>query len=144
MSELGNPARDLDVEMPATTIERLRAVPDPVFVPSEEPPVEGLPSTYALLSHPSAPSAAIRQALAEEQRRAEIRERAEIGDRIRRAREKAGWSQAELAELVGTNTAIVAKLERGEAVRNRGERLERLAGALGLPSTHAPVSPGGG
>ena len=49
---------------------------------------------------------------------------------IRRAREARGWTQAMLAERVGTSQAYVARLEAGH-IQPRVDTLERLAAALG-------------
>ncbi len=66
--------REIDVERLATS-KVLRETPDAPqeFEPAEEPPVNDLPSRYALLSHPSAPSSAIRRALAERRQTREVR-----------------------------------------------------------------------
>ena len=54
----------------------------------------------------------------------------EFGRRVRRARNRCGWSQIELAEKAGLNRAYVGGIERGE--RNVGlVNVNRLALALG-------------
>ena len=44
---------------------------------------------------------------------AEARLAAEVGERVRAAREQAGLSQRELAERMGTSQAAIARLEAG-------------------------------
>ena len=45
-------------------------------------------------------------------------ERPMLNERLRRARMLKGWSQAELAEQVGTSFEMVSRWERGLTVRN--------------------------
>jgi ribosome-binding protein aMBF1 (putative translation factor) len=56
---------------------------------------------------------------------------AEVGARIRSAREAAGLSQRELARRMGTSQAAVVRLEAG-GVGATLTTLQRLATALGL------------
>src|SRR5438128_12473168 len=51
-------------------------------------------------------------------------------DRLRRARSLKGWSQAELAEQVGTSFEMVSRWERGITVPSPYYR-ERMCAALG-------------
>ncbi len=56
----------------------------------------------------------------------------EFGRRVRRARNRRGWSQIELAEKAGLSRAYVGGVERGE--RNVGlVNVNRLAVALDEP-----------
>lgn len=59
---------------------------------------------------------------------------ADIGERVRDAREAAGLSQRELAELMETSQAAVARLEAG-GVGATVTTLHRVAAALGLELT---------
>lgn len=56
---------------------------------------------------------------------------AEVGDRVRQAREAAGISQRELARRMGTSQAAVDRLEAG-GVGATLTTLQRVATALGL------------
>jgi ribosome-binding protein aMBF1 (putative translation factor) len=56
---------------------------------------------------------------------------AEVGDRVRQAREAAGISQRELARRMGTSQAAVDRLEAG-GVGATLTTLQRVASALGL------------
>jgi ribosome-binding protein aMBF1 (putative translation factor) len=56
---------------------------------------------------------------------------AEVGERIRAAREAAGLSQRELARRMGTSQAAIGRLESG-AVGATHTTLKRAATALGL------------
>jgi len=56
---------------------------------------------------------------------------AEVGERVRRAREAAGLSQRELAARMGTSQAAVARLEAG-GVGATLTTLHRVAAALGM------------
>jgi len=51
-------------------------------------------------------------------------------ERLRRARSLKGWSQAELAEQVGTSFEMVSRWERGITVPSPYYR-ERMCSALG-------------
>ena len=65
---------------------------------------------------------------------AEAKLAAEVGDRVREAREAAGLSQRELASRMGTSQAAVARLEAG-GVGATLTTLQRVAGALDLELT---------
>lgn len=54
-----------------------------------------------------------------------------IGDRIRFYRVKNGWSQATLAENVGSNANYIGQLERGEKSPTIAT-LEKITTALGI------------
>ena len=56
---------------------------------------------------------------------------AEVGERVREARETAGLSQRELARRMGTSQAAVVRLEGG-GVGATLTTLQRVATALGL------------
>ncbi len=56
---------------------------------------------------------------------------AEVGDRVRQAREAAGISQRELARRMGTSQSAVDRLEAG-GVGATLTTLQRVASALGL------------
>ena len=56
---------------------------------------------------------------------------AEVGDRVRTAREAAGISQRELARRMGTSQSAVDRLEAG-GVGATLTTLQRVASALGL------------
>ena len=56
---------------------------------------------------------------------------AEVGERVRQAREAAGISQRELARRMGTSQAAVDRLEAG-GVGATSTTLQRVATALGL------------
>ena len=62
---------------------------------------------------------------------AEAKLAAEVGERIRAAREAAGFSQRDLATRMGTSQAAVARLEAG-GVGATLTTLQRVAVALGL------------
>lgn len=55
-----------------------------------------------------------------------------IGDRIKKAREKRGWNQRELARNARVNHAWIARLETGERHNISLEAGARLAIALGV------------
>ena len=59
------------------------------------------------------------------------REAFELAQRVRRARERLGMTQAELASRVGSTQPAVARLEAG-GVNPSLATLRRIAGALGL------------
>ena len=54
-----------------------------------------------------------------------------IGEKLRKARFKAGLTQAELAEKAGTTQTTVARIER-DAVQPEVTTVRRLAAALGV------------
>lgn len=66
-----------------------------------------------------------------EQTDAEARLAAEVGERIRMAREAAGVSQRELARRMATSQAAIVRLEAG-GVGATLTALQRAAAALGL------------
>jgi len=53
-----------------------------------------------------------------------------LGDRIRKAREARGWSQAELAKAVGISQPAIRKIESGQTSRSR--HLFEVLSALGI------------
>ena len=55
-----------------------------------------------------------------------------LGQRIRQARERKGWSQRELARQAGVRHAIISELETGKKTDTIGVILKRLARALGV------------
>lgn len=55
----------------------------------------------------------------------------ELGDQVRRLREARGWSQAELAERMGSRQPVIARLELG-GVEPTIPTLERVSAALGV------------
>jgi predicted ATPase/transcriptional regulator with XRE-family HTH domain len=59
-------------------------------------------------------------------------QRERFGERLRRLREAAGFSQEELAERAGLSANAISALERGERKRPYPDTLRRLAEALGL------------
>lgn len=54
----------------------------------------------------------------------------QFGERIRRVREDAGITQSELARRMGTNQAVIARLERG-GVDPKLSTIDRINRALG-------------
>ena len=58
------------------------------------------------------------------------------GRNLRRARVRSGWTQAELAEIVGCTRQAVSSWERGISAPSYGARVElaRLFGAELLPA----------
>ena len=59
-----------------------------------------------------------------------------LDSEIRRLRELAGLSQAELAEKIGVNQSFISKLERGESARLGADVLFALCDALGVNCKH--------
>lgn len=57
-----------------------------------------------------------------------------IGRQLQIARQKKGFTQAEVAKHAGTNTNYYAKLERGEAVPSL-KMLEKVVKVLGIKSS---------
>ncbi len=57
--------------------------------------------------------------------------RKELGEKLRKAREKAGLTQAELAEKAGLNGSYYAEIERGE-VNPSVDKLHDIAQVLKL------------
>lgn len=63
-----------------------------------------------------------------------------IADAIRRARERMGWSQSELARRIGVSKTAVSKWEEGTTAPNRN-RIELVARALGItPDALSPYA----
>jgi DNA-binding XRE family transcriptional regulator len=70
----------------------------------------------------------------------------EVAIEVRRMREAAGMTQAELAKLVGTSQPTIARLERGQDTREpRWSVLDRIGMALGrqLSLVFAPTPAAG-
>jgi transcriptional regulator with XRE-family HTH domain len=61
------------------------------------------------------------------------RKRAEFPQRLAKARERRGWSQAELAEKAGFQPSAISRFETG-AAKPSFENLRRLARALRVPT----------
>jgi len=59
--------------------------------------------------------------------------RKDFGGKLRRAREKAGMTQAEVAEKSGINISYYAKIERGE-INTTIEKLHSIMKVLKLKS----------
>lgn len=55
-----------------------------------------------------------------------------IGERIREARKKKGWSQEKLSEEIDIATAFLSRVERGHSQINL-KRLAQIANALEVP-----------
>ncbi len=55
-----------------------------------------------------------------------------IGERIREARKKKGWSQEKLSEEIDIATAFLSRVERGHSQINL-KRLAQIANALDVP-----------
>src|SRR5215471_12483087 len=55
-----------------------------------------------------------------------------LGQRIKHARARKGWSQRELARQAGVRHAIISELETGKKTDTIGIILKRLARALGV------------
>ena len=55
---------------------------------------------------------------------------ATLGGRLRMRRKELGWTQTELAGMVGTSQAVIQKIENGKSLRPR--ILEEIAEALGV------------
>ena len=53
-----------------------------------------------------------------------------LGGRLRLRRKELGWTQTELATMVGTSQAVIQKIENGKSLRPR--ILEEIAEALGV------------
>ena len=58
-----------------------------------------------------------------------------IGDRLREARKRRGFTQRELAQLSGVSVSLVRKLEQGELADTRVETARKLAVTLGVRTT---------
>lgn len=70
---------------------------------------------------------------------------ASLGTAVRERRQRAGWTQQQLAEAAGVSVGIVRDLEQGLRPRPRRAALERLAAALhiDLAEMRASAGPGG-
>ena len=55
-----------------------------------------------------------------------------LGQRIRQARERKGWSQREFARQAQVRQAIISELETGKKTDTIGGILKRLARVLGV------------
>lgn len=55
-----------------------------------------------------------------------------IGERIKEARKKAGWSQEKLGEIIDVATVYISRVERGSAQINL-KRLSQISIALDIP-----------
>ena len=55
-----------------------------------------------------------------------------LGDRLKRERERKGWSQNELSRLSGVRQALISELESGKKRDTKGSVLKRLARTLGV------------
>lgn len=54
------------------------------------------------------------------------------GARLRAARERKGWTQAELAKAADVSQSAVSMIESGDRTKQRAETIHRLEAALGL------------
>ena len=54
-----------------------------------------------------------------------------LGERLKHARERKGWSQRELARQAGVRHAIISELETGKKTDTMGSILKRLARGAG-------------
>lgn len=63
--------------------------------------------------------------------RAEVQHDLALGQLIYDLRTRAGLSQRELAERMGTTQSVISRLEEGGGARNRIDTLARVAAALG-------------
>ena len=59
--------------------------------------------------------------------------RKELGDRLKKFREEAGQTQAQVAEAAGLNTNYYARIERGEE-NPSFVKLQKIMKALGIKS----------
>jgi len=66
-----------------------------------------------------------------------------MGDRIRKLRLAAGWTQQELAERAGLSLTTISKLERNHMEPSRVSTVQRLATALGCSVPHLLYGPRG-
>ena len=60
----------------------------------------------------------------------------DLGDRIKRQREKRRLTQAELAELANVNQALISRLESKVSASTNSEVLKGLARALGCTTDY--------
>ena len=63
--------------------------------------------------------------------RAEVEHDLALGQLIHDLRTRAGLSQRELAERMGTTQSVISRLEEGGGAKNRIDTLARVAAALG-------------
>lgn len=59
-----------------------------------------------------------------------------VNERIRAARERRGWSQAQLAERTGIARSTLGRIEKGDTPNPGTETVQQIARALGLPVNH--------
>ncbi len=55
-----------------------------------------------------------------------------LGDMVRTAREKLGWSQSELARRAGLTSGHISQIESGKRPNPRGDVVQALAQTLGI------------
>jgi len=55
-----------------------------------------------------------------------------LGDMVRTAREKIGWSQSELARRAGLTSGHISQIEAGKRLNPRGNVVQAIAQALGI------------
>ena len=55
-----------------------------------------------------------------------------LGERLKQARERHGWSQRELARQAGVRHALISELETGKKTETMSGILKRLARTLGI------------
>jgi len=55
-----------------------------------------------------------------------------LGTRLKRERERKGWSQNELSRLSGVRQSLISELESGKKRDTTGSVLKRLARTLGV------------
>lgn len=67
------------------------------------------------------------------------RDRGDLAAELTRAREARGWTQKELADLLGTTEETVSNWERGKVRRPRG--LDRIRSVLGIAESNAEGEP---
>lgn len=58
-----------------------------------------------------------------------------IGQKVRAARERKGWTQRDLAEAANTSNGFISVLENSEGENHSLELLRRVADALEMPLT---------
>jgi transcriptional regulator with XRE-family HTH domain len=64
----------------------------------------------------------------------------QLGQRVREARRRHGWSLAEVAARAGLSRAYISAIERGRSKRPGADALQRLEDVLG-PLRDAPTAP---
>lgn len=55
-----------------------------------------------------------------------------VGEALRLARLRRGWTQAQLADAAGLRVETIARIERGHVARPAAETLEKLSAALSV------------